>query len=49
MIGDDIVITVLESNDAWLRIGVEAPKELPIHRKEVWVAIQQENSDGDRN
>lgn len=55
-IGDDIVITVLEIRADRVRLGITAPRELDVHREEVWAAIQAqheapetgENSDGDR-
>lgn len=41
VIGDDIIVTVVEIRDDKVRIGVEAPKEVPIHRKEVLEALKQ--------
>jgi carbon storage regulator len=34
-IGDDITVTVLAVNGAQVRIGVDAPKDVPVHREEV--------------
>jgi len=39
-IGDDIVITVLGQQSGQVRIGVSAPKEVPVHREEVLRRIQ---------
>jgi carbon storage regulator len=41
VIGDDIIVTVVQIRDGKVRIGVEAPKEMPIHRKAVFEAIKQ--------
>ncbi len=43
IIGDDIVITVVDIKGEQVKIGVTAPKSVSIHRKEVYEAIQQEN------
>ena len=43
MIGNDIEITVLEIKGDQLKLGVKAPKSVPIYRKELYVQIQEEN------
>jgi carbon storage regulator len=43
IIGDDVVITVVDIKGEQVKIGVSAPKNVSIHRKEVYEAIQQEN------
>lgn len=42
-IGEDIKITLLEINGRQLRIGIEAPKNIPVHRDEIWRLIQEQN------
>ena len=42
-IGDDVVVTVLEVHGRRIRLGIEAPTEIPVHRQEVYEAIQREN------
>ncbi len=42
MIGDDIEITVLSVMGEKVRIGIQAPREIPVFRQEVYVEIQQE-------
>ena len=42
MIGDDIEITVLSVAGEKVRIGIQAPREIPVFRKEVYLEIQQE-------
>ena len=43
MIGDDIEITIVDIRGDKVRVGINAPKEISVHRKEVYDAIQQEN------
>jgi carbon storage regulator len=43
MLGDDITIHVMEIVGSSVRIGIEAPKALPIYREELWAAIKEEN------
>jgi len=43
VIGDDIEITVVDIRGDKVRLGVDAPSEIPVHRKEVYEAIQREN------
>lgn len=43
MIGNDIEITVLEIKGDQIKLGVKAPKFVPIYRKELYVQIQEEN------
>jgi carbon storage regulator len=42
MIGQDVEITVVEIRGDKVRLGIEAPKDVPVHRREVFDAIQQE-------
>ncbi|AGT33467.1 carbon storage regulator [Geobacillus genomosp. 3] len=43
-IGDDIEITVLAIQGDQVKLGINAPKSIDIHRKEVYLAIQAENN-----
>lgn len=43
MIGDDVAITVLGIQGGQVRIGVDAPLEIKVHRQEIYLRIQQEN------
>lgn len=45
MIGDDIEVTVLEVRGEQVRIGVSAPKKIPVHRKEIYEEIQQQRAE----
>jgi carbon storage regulator len=42
-IGDDIEITVLSVKGDQIKLGINAPKNIEIHRKEIYVSIQEEN------
>ncbi len=43
MIGDDVVITIVDIRGDKVRLGIDAPKDIPVHRREVYEAIQREN------
>jgi len=43
-IGDDIELTILSIDGEQVKIGINAPKQIEIHRKEVYLAIQEENN-----
>ena len=43
MINNDIEITVLEVKGEQVKIGISAPKEVPVYRKEVYLQIQEAN------
>lgn len=43
MIGDDIEVTVVDIRGDKVRLGINAPKEIAVHRKEVYDAIRREN------
>ena len=43
MIGDDIEITIVDIRGDKVRLGITAPTHVPVHRKEVYDAIQREN------
>jgi carbon storage regulator len=43
-IGDNIKITVVDIRGDKVRLGIEAPTEIPVHRQEVYEAIQRENA-----
>ncbi len=44
MIGDDIELSVLSIAGEKVRIGIQAPREIPVFRKEVYLEIQQERN-----
>lgn len=44
MIGDDVEVTVLDIRGDKVRLGIRAPSKVPVHRKEVYLAIREENA-----
>jgi carbon storage regulator len=44
MIGEDVEITIIEICGKKVRLGITAPKEIPVHRREVFDAIQKEKN-----
>jgi carbon storage regulator len=47
MIGTDVTVTVLGVNGNQVRVGIEAPKSVPVHRKEIYERIQREQQMGE--
>jgi carbon storage regulator len=43
MIGDNVVVTIVDIRGDKVRLGIQAPGEIPVHRQEVYEAIQREN------
>jgi len=43
VIGDDIELTVLDIQRDQIKLGIKAPRTVPIHRKEIYLQIQEEN------
>ncbi|MDD2112282.1 MULTISPECIES: carbon storage regulator CsrA [Pseudomonas] len=45
VIGDDIRIMVVETRDGMVRLGVDAPRQVPVHRSEVYKRIKEGQKD----
>lgn len=43
-IGDDIVVTIVDVRGDRIRLGIEAPSTVPVHRQEIYEAIRRENA-----
>ncbi|MFB6263485.1 MAG: carbon storage regulator CsrA [Bradymonadaceae bacterium] len=48
-ISDEIEIVVKEIRRNQVRIGIDAPREIPVHREEVYQAIQEEQEEGEED
>ncbi len=48
MIGDNVVITIVDIRGDKVRLGIQAPHEIPVHRQEVYEAIQREQRAADQ-
>jgi len=46
MVGDDVTVTVLGVKGNQVRIGVNAPKDVAVHREEIYDRIRKENETG---
>ncbi len=49
VIGDDIKITIVDVRGDKVRLGIDAPREVPVHRIEVYEAIQREKAAKDKS
>jgi carbon storage regulator len=43
MVGDDVVVHVIEVAGGSVRIAIEAPRSLAVYREEIWHAVRQDN------
>src|ERR1700729_819631 len=46
VIGEDILVTVMEVSASTVRLGIEAPRGVSIFREEIWLAVKEENRAG---
>jgi carbon storage regulator len=43
MLGDEIVVHVMEIVGNTVRVGIQAPRSIPVYREEIWNAVRDEN------
>ncbi|HEY8386332.1 MAG TPA: carbon storage regulator CsrA [Porticoccaceae bacterium] len=48
VVGDDVTVTVLGVKGNQVRLGVNAPKDVSVHREEIYQRIQQEKNQGNQ-
>jgi carbon storage regulator len=44
MLGDDVVIEVIEVSGSSVRVGIAAPKSIPVYREEIWRSVKEERA-----
>lgn len=44
VIGDKVIVTIVDIRGDYVRLGIEAPDEVPVHRREVFDSIERERS-----
>jgi len=47
MLGDDVTIAVIEVSGSSVRIGIAAPRSIPVYREEIWAAVKEQQSASD--
>ncbi len=45
VVGDNVVIEVMEVRGQTVRIGIDAPRSLPVYREELWLEVKRENEE----
>ena len=43
VVGDDVIVAVVEIRGQTVRLGIEAPRALPVYREEIWEEVKREN------
>ena len=43
MLGDNVIIEILEVRGQTVRIGIDAPRSIPVYREEIWLEVKREN------
>ena len=46
MVGDDVVIEIMEIAGSSVRVGIGAPRSIPVYREEIYTAVREENRAG---
>jgi carbon storage regulator len=48
MIGQEVKVTVMEVKGNQVRLGIDAPKDVPVHREEIYKRVQEEQGQGNK-
>jgi carbon storage regulator len=43
VLGDDVIVEVIEVKGGTVRLGIDAPRSLPVYREEIWLEVKREN------
>jgi len=43
VLGDDVIVEVTEIRGQTVRLGIDAPRSLPVYREEIWLEVKREN------
>lgn len=49
IVGNDIELTILEIKGEQVKVGISAPKSIPVYRKEIYMQIREENKEAAQN
>ena len=48
MLGDNVVVEVMEIRGQTVRLGIDAPRSVPVYREEIWLEVKRENEEAAR-
>ncbi len=48
MVGDNVVVEVMEIRGQTVRLGIDAPRSVPVYREEIWLEVKRENEEAAR-
>lgn len=48
MLGDNVVVEVMEIRGQTVRLGIDAPRSVKVYREEIWLAVKRENEEAAR-
>ena len=43
MLGDNVIVEVMEIRGQTVRLGIDAPRSVPVYREEIWLEVKKEN------
>jgi carbon storage regulator len=43
ILGDDVIVEVMEIRGQTVRLGIDAPRSVPVYREEIWLEVKREN------